>query len=346
MDEPIGVLLLGLGGPDSLDAVRPFLMNLFSDRDIVRLPGGRLGQWLIARMIVRPRLAAVRRNYVSIGGRSPLLDLTLRQAAALERALSARAGRSVMVAPAMRYWHPFTGEALADMAAAGVRRIVALTLYPHYSLATTGSSVRELLRVIAREFPGRFELTIIDRWPTLSGYLDALAARIEQTLGAVPEDRRADVVLLFSAHGLPVDFIRRGDPYADEIDATIRGLMERVNAPTAGRAPLPWRLAYQSRVGPAKWLGPSTADTLRDLAAAGHRDVIVVPVSFITDHVETLHEIDQELAQLARALGFVTFRRTEALNDEPAFIDALASLVCEHLGSAEAASGTSCHPSG
>ena len=326
MDGRIGVLLLNLGGPDSPEAIRPFLSNLFADREIIRLPGGAWGQRLLGRLIVRARLRSARRNYAAIGGHSPLLALTLRQAAALERVFRDEFGLDATVAPAMRYWHPFAGEALGDMAARGIRRIVAMTLYPHYSIATTGSSAHELRRVIERDFRGQFDLTIIDRWPALPGYLDALVGRVRAALGAVPDERREGVALLFSAHGLPLNFIARGDPYVDDIKATLHGVLERLDGQR------PWRLAYQSRVGPVRWLRPTTKEALRELARAGCRDVLVVPISFVTDHVETLYEIDQELAHLARELGFVTFRRTAALNDDPGFIRALAGLIVERLG--------------
>ncbi len=321
--ERVGVLLLNLGGPDSLDAVKPFLLNLFNDREIIRLPGGRIGQALLSRLIVRSRLKDVLKNYAYIGGRSPILELTNRQAGEMERQL-ARLGVDAVVRPAMRYWRPFTEEALAEMSGLGVHRLVALTLYPHYSMASTGSSVNELNRVVERDHRGEFEVTKITQWPELPGYLDALALRVRDALERVPDDRRDRTVLLFSAHGLPVDFIERGDPYVEHVTATMNGVLERLDE----RRSL---LAYQSRVGPVKWLEPTTPDTLRALASEGVRDVVIVPISFVTDHIETLEEIGRQFAELARELGYVTFVRTEALNDDPAFIGALANLVRERL---------------
>ncbi len=322
MAERIGVMLLNMGGPDSPDAIAPFLRNLFADRDIIRLPGGRVGQALISRLIVSTRLSSVRKKYGLIGGKSPLLELTLRQASALEASLS-HAGLEATVSPAMRYWHPFVAETLADFADRGIRRLVALSLYPHYSTASTGSVVAELMRQLAGPFAGAFDLTLIDRWPTLSGYLDALAATIDRTVASVPADRRERVTMLFSAHGLPEYFIEQGDPYVDEIGSTIQGVLDRT------RADLPWRLSYQSRVGPQKWLRPTTPDTLEQLAAEGCTDVVVVPISFVTDHIETLVEIDREFAELAEELGFQTFERTPPLNDDADLIGALAGLVVE-----------------
>lgn len=325
MSNRVGVLLLNLGGPDSREAIKPFLTNLFNDREIIRLPGGRLGQRLIAWMIVRARIDEVTKNYDSIGGYSPILELTNRQAKALEQALRETEGVHATVLPAMRYWHPFTERSLAEMKARGIRRVVALTLYPHYSLATTGSSVNELRRVLGRGFPGQFDVSVIDRWPTLPGYLDALAARIEEALDGIPAHRRSLTTLLFSAHGLPVDLVERGDPYVEEITATKDEVLKRLAVER------PARLGYQSRVGPVKWLEPTTEQVLTELAAGGCRDVLLIPISFVTDHIETLYEIDQQFARTARELGYVTFKRTRALNDDPAFIGALARLVRMHL---------------
>jgi len=321
----LGVLLLNLGGPDSREAIKPFLTNLFNDREIIRLPGGRLGQKLVAWIIVRARLREVERNYDSIAGRSPILERTTRQARALERTLREDQGVEALVRPAMRYWHPFAEEALAEMTEQGIRRIVALSLYPQYSMATTGSSVNELRRVLQRDSPGYFDVSIIDRWPTLPGYLDALARRVEQTLADIPEPRRDRTALLFSAHGLPADFIERGDPYLDDVGATVEGVLKRLSVQRLVR------LGYQSRVGPVKWLEPRTEQVLRELADAGCRDVVVIPISFVADHIETLYEIDQQLAGTARELGYVTFRRTRALDDDPTFIGALARLLRMHL---------------
>jgi len=321
------VALLNLGGPDTLDAVRPFLTNLFTDREIVRLPGGRVGQAIIGRIIVAARLKGVKKNYAAIGGGSPILPLTLQQASALETILR-ECGVNAIVRPAMRYWHPFTEETLSDFKHAGVRRLVALTLYPHYSIATTGSSINELKRVIERDFPDDFDVRYIREWPSLPKYLDALATKVERTLATLSDDIRKNVTLLFSAHGLPVDFIERGDPYIEHIHETVHGVMERLSEKP------PWCLAYQSRVGPVKWLEPTTPDTMRRLAAEGVRDVVIIPVSFVTDHIETLEEIDRQFGKLAKELGYRTFRRTEALNDDPTFIAGLADLVREHLQTA------------
>jgi protoporphyrin/coproporphyrin ferrochelatase len=323
-NEPVGVLLLNLGGPDSLDAVKPFLRNLFRDREIIKLPGGPIGQAILSRIIVRARLKKVKENYASIGGKSPILELTNLQASALESDLH-DAGIYAMVRPAMRYWHPYTNETLQEMRDAGIRRIVALTMYPHYSMATTGSSVAELNRVIEKSFPGAFDVSYIEEWPILHPFLAALAHRVEAALSELPIVRRGAAVVVFSAHGLPIDFIERGDPYVDHIKQTIQGVIHRVTNPPQHV------LAYQSRVGPVKWLEPTTPNTMRELAGEGVRDVVIVPISFVTDHIETLEEIDRQFGHLAQELGIATFRRTEALNDDPLFISGLSDMVREHM---------------
>jgi ferrochelatase len=323
-----GVLLFNLGGPGTLDDVEPFLVNLFSDRDIIELPLGAALQPAFARAVAKVRGPSVRRNYASIGGGSPQLRLTLAQAEALSARLS-RADRRVPVAVAMRYWRPSTAEALRELASLGVERVVTLTLYPHYSRATTGSSERELARVMARpEWQGRFRLSGVDRYPEEPAYLDALAATVRESLAAFPAPTRDGVVLLFSAHGLPRRFVDAGDPYVAETQATVRGILQRLGAPNRHA------LGYQSRTGPVKWIGPGTDEILREVGREGVRAVLVVPVSFVSDHIETLYELDQLFAGVARAAGIEDYRRSPALNTRPAFIEALAGLVERHLEAA------------
>lgn len=322
---PLGVLLFNLGGPDDLASVEPFLRNLFSDREIIELPFGAWAQPLLARLIAKLRGPSVRRNYASIGGGSPQLRLTREQAAALQERL-ARDGRAVEVAVAMRYWQPDTETALAELERAGVRRIVTLTLYPHYSTATTGSSRRELERVLARpRWQGRFEVSGIDAWPDDPCYLDALADTVRRGLDGFPPERREHVVILFSAHGLPERFVERGDPYVEHTQATRLGVLERLGVPNRQL------LAFQSRTGPVRWIGPGTDEVLRRLGGEGVREVLVVPISFVSDHIETLYELDQLFADEARRAGIVDYRRSEALNSHPLFIEALAGLVERHL---------------
>jgi ferrochelatase len=319
------VLLFNLGGPDDQASVEPFLVNLFSDREIIELPFGARAQPLLARLIAKLRGPSVRRNYASIGGGSPQLRLTREQAVALEQRLK-RDGREARVAIAMRYWQPDTESALASLEAGGVRRIVTLTLYPHYSSATTGSSVRELERTLARpRWQDRFEVSRIDAWPEEPAYVEALADRVASALQGFPADRRDGVVLLFSAHGLPQRFVDRGDPYVEQTQATKRRVLERLSLPNRHL------LGFQSRTGPVRWIGPGTEEVLRELGREGVEDVLVIPISFVSDHIETLYEVDQLFAGDARRSGIRDYRRSEALGTHPRFIDALATLVERHL---------------
>jgi len=322
------VVLLNLGGPDDLASVEPFLVNLFSDREIIELPGGASLQPVLARAIARLRGPSVRRNYARIGGGSPQLRLTNRQAAALEERLnSGCTERSFRVFVAMRYSRPSSEDALDAIAAAGIRRIVTLTLFPHYSRATTGSSRREFERALARPVWKNFgfEVTHIDQYPDNAQYLDAMSHTVIEGWRSIPEARRDRAVLLFSAHGLPQKFIDRGDPYADHVELTRRGILERVKLPNRQM------LAYQSRTGPVKWLGPGTEEVLEDLGRDGVQDVLVIPLSFVSDHIETLYEVDLLFAGVAQKAGIQWYRRTPALNDSPLFVAALAGLVRDHL---------------
>jgi len=312
MSEKTAVLLLQMGGPDSLDAVEPFLLNLFSDRDIIKI-GPAFLQPLIARFIVRRRAPKVEACYEKIGGRSPLRELTEAQAAALEEKL----GEGYRCFVAMRYWRPNTIEALAAIKKEGISRIIALSLYPHYSRATTGSSINELKRVLA-ESGVRFEVSYIDRFFDHPLYIRALAEKIEEGLAGFPD--RNGVELVFSAHSLPQSFIDQGDPYLSHIEETVRLVMERLGK-------VSHHLAFQSRAGPVKWLEPSTEEMIKHLAAHGCKNLLMVPLSFVSDHIETLYEIDIQYAEEAKALGIDTFRRSPSLNDAPLFIDCLADLV-------------------
>jgi ferrochelatase len=305
------VLLLQMGGPDSLDAVRPFLINLFTDREIIKIGPAWL-QPIIARLIVKKRLAHVEDNYSQIGGRSPLRELTEQQAAALEK----RLGPEYRCVVAMRYWRPSTIEALAEIRRAGISEITALSLYPHYSRATTGSSIKELQRVLA-EAGVKFSVRYVESFYNHPLYINALAEKIREGLSAFHP--LADVELLFSAHSLPQSFIDEGDPYLAQITETVRLVMEQFD--------IPHHLAFQSRAGPVKWLEPSTDEMLKSLAASGSKNLLVVPLSFVSDHIETLHEIDIEYSKKAWDLGIAKFERMPSLNSSPLFIECLAELV-------------------
>jgi ferrochelatase len=305
------VLLLQMGGPDSIDAVRPFLLNLFSDREIIKIGPAWL-QPVIARLIVKKRAPHVEENYSLIGGKSPLRQLTEEQARALECML----GNGYQCFVAMRYWKPSTIEALAAIKKAGIKDITAVSLYPHYSRATTGSSVKELQRVL-KETTADFTLRYVLDFYNDNNYIEAIAEKIEE--GLLKFHPLADVELLFSAHSLPQSFIDEGDPYLAQIEETVRLVMKKFD--------LPHHLAFQSRAGPVKWLEPSTDDMLKKLAEHGAKNILVVPLSFVSDHIETLHEIDIEYSKKAWELGIAKFERMPSLNSSPKFIETLASLV-------------------
>lgn len=322
--SPTGILALNLGGPRTLDDVRPFLTRLFADREIIRLPGGALGQRLLAGLIVRVRLGAVRRNYASIGGGSPIYRYTAAQLDGVAERLTDRLGRAFRPYIAFRYSEPSSDVTLRAMAADGVHEAVVLTLYPHYSTATTGSSLRELDRALHRtRLAGRVRFRVVDRWYDHPGYVDLLVRGVREALDTWPRERRGRVVLLFSAHSLPMSFVEDGDPYPSHVAATVNAVIQGLGADAPARC----QLAYQSQTGPVRWLEPRTEHLLAELGRDGVRDVLVVPVSFVSDHLETLYEVDQLFAEAARRAGITTFRRTRSLNDDPGFLDALADIV-------------------
>lgn len=313
----IGILLLNLGGPERLEDVRPFLYNLFSDRQIIRL-GPSFLQKPIAWAIARRRAPKSMANYARIGGGSPIRKKTEEQANALEQAL--QKDRRFIVRPCMRYWHPFATTALQEMQQAGVEEIVALPLYPHYSIATTGSSLSDLHQT--RE---RLELDIpirdIHSWPTEPLFIACLADRIRTGLQTF---HGAPVQVVYSAHSLPVQFIREGDPYVDHLQQTIAAVEDLTR--------IQGHLCYQSRSGPVEWLGPSLPEMLASLAKEGCANVLVVPISFVSDHVETLYEIDIQYREMAEGLG-LGFAMTTALNADSRFIAGLRNLVLTCLKS-------------
>jgi ferrochelatase len=307
---------MNMGGPDSEAAVAPFLTNLFLDPEILPLPLPGFLRGFVARKIAAKRALKVIPRYRMLGGRSPQGELTQRQAAALEAHLNAQGGGRWRVLVAMRYWHPFTEEALGEIADLHPARLVALSLYPHYSRAVGGSSIGELHRILRRR-PLDCRVSTVDQFFRHPLFLRAHADRITAALAQFPGGGR-DAFVLFSAHNLPEKLVRQGDPYLDQVRATVDGLLPAI----AGR---PWRLAFQSRSGPVKWLAPEVAETLRSLAAAGRKQVLMAPLSFVSDQIETLYEIDLVYAEEARAAG-VDFRRTPAFNDAPDFVALLAAL--------------------
>ncbi|MDH4320975.1 MAG: ferrochelatase [Desulfobulbaceae bacterium] len=313
--ESVGVILLNMGGPDTLADVEPFLFTLFSDRQIIRLSPFPFLQRFIARRIARKRAPKSCEAYRLIGGGSPQKRLTAEQAATLAGMLSPHGDFTVRLA--MRYWPPRADETLREFAAAGVRRLVALSLYPHYSKATGGSSLIDLRRAVA-ESAAPFELAEVASWPAAAEYVDCLAQDIEAGLRGFPG--AGEPVVVYSAHSLPVRFIEEGDPYLDHLQQTVGA----VEAKTGVKG----RLCFQSRSGPVRWLAPSTPEMLATLAAEGIRQVLMVPISFVSDHVETLYEIDILYREQAAALG-IELRRTPGLNARPEFVAALRTLVLD-----------------
>jgi ferrochelatase len=331
--QSIAVVLFQLGGPDSPEAIEPFLYNLFSDPDIIDFPFARLARPALARLIASRRAKHVQQHYARIGGRSPIRELTERQAAALERELRRTIDARCLVA--MRYWNPSTADAIRQIQGHGFDQLVLLPLYPQYSKTTTGSSLNEWRRQYSATARDLGEARVIPEFYNHSFYIEALVEKINLGL---EKFRRAgnlnndDVHLVFSAHGVPLKEIEQGDPYQSQIESTMRSVME------CGRWPNPHCLCYQSRVGPGKWLQPALDSSLRRLAAQGEERVLVIPISFVTDHVETLHEIDIEARELAGKLGIRQFEVMPALNDSPTFIRALADLVTKAVMSEQTSS--------
>ena len=328
---PTGIVLLNLGGPKNLEEVRPFLLELFRDREIIQLP---FQPWL-GPFIAKRRTRGVQELYEEIGGGSPILHWTEVQG----RGMVERLDRlSPETAPhefyvAFRYIEPTSEDALRQMKADGVKRAVAFTQYQQFSCATTGSSLNELWRAAGRLGLSReFEWSVIDRWPTHPSFIEAMVRTVEQGLEKFPEEDRGDVLLLFSAHSLPLSIIDRGDPYPQEVGATVHEVLKK------GGFENEYLLSYQSEVGPVRWLGPSTESVIEELGAKRRKNVLVVGIAFTSDHIETLSEIDIEYADLARKAGIIRFERAPAFNDDPLFQDALADIVLEHLERGEACS--------
>jgi ferrochelatase len=319
LDKPTGLVLLNMGGPDSLRAVRPFLYQLFSDRDLIQLPAGALLQKPFAFMISRLRAPKVRVNYALIGGKSPQLEWTEKQAAGVAREL----GPQVNPFVAMRYWQPRAEACLRRMKQEGIEQAIVLSLYPHYTSATTGSSLKDFAAAAARVYP-ELKYTVISEWYDWPAYLDALASRVREGLEKFHELVRDEIPILFSAHALPQKFIDEGDPYLDHVLCTVRGVMERFEE-------RPWHLGFQSRSGPVKWMEPDTLAVLDRLGAENVPGALIVPVSFVSDHIETLQEIDYEMRRHAGAVGLPRFERTPSLNDNRDFLLALAGLIQNHL---------------
>ena len=316
--KKIAVVLFQLGGPDSLAAVEPFLYNLFCDPDIINFPGSFLARKPLAKLISTTRSKKVGRRYAEIGGGSPIRRLTEQQARALEVALARHLPVRTIVA--MRYWHPDTQAAIASLESAPYDELVLLPLYPHYSLATTGSSLKEWNRLYKPKVPVHVVDHFFDHPDYISGVMERVNAVLRQLV------RPDDVHLVFSAHGLPMALVEKGDPYPRHVEATVRLVCEM------GAWPNTHTLCFQSKVGLQKWLQPSLTATLENLARDGVKRLLVIPISFLTEHIETLHEINIEAREHAESFGVRDFHMMPALNDSPLLIRALADLVLRAVG--------------
>ena len=315
----VGVVLFQLGGPDTLEAIEPFLYNLFCDPDIIDFPFARIGRKPLAKLISTTRARKVQHHYSTIGGGSPIRRHTEQQARALELELRNQ-GVDAHCFVAMRYWHPFTSEAIQKVRAANCDELVLLPLYPQYSSTTSGSSLNEWRRLFCDDVSVRY----VENFYANEAYLDSVAEKINGALSQFPRPHRPEIV--FSAHSVPISVVEKGDPYQQQIEETVQLLMDR------GKWKNHHRLCYQSKVGASRWLQPSLHHTLRQISAEGVREVCVVPIAFVSDHVETLGEINHEARHLAEHLGFNQFEMSPGLNDSPKFIQALGQIVQEALG--------------
>jgi ferrochelatase len=316
MTRKVAVVLLNLGGPDRQESVRPFLFNLFADKAIIRLPWP--ARMALATLISTTRARSARANYALMGGGSPLLAETRKQADALQTRLSAElAGDEVRTFIAMRYWNPLTAEAAREVANFAPDEVVLLPLYPQYSTTTTESSVNAWRAA----YRGSGVVRTVCCYPGVASLAKAHAVSIRQTWERAgrPEGLR----LLFSAHGLPQQVVDDGDPYAMQVEKTCAAVLEQLGADGLGQG-WDWRLAYQSRVGRLKWLGPYTPQAIADAAEEG-RGLIVVPIAFVSEHVETLVELDIEYRELAEHAGVEPYLRVPALGVQSDFIDTLTT---------------------
>jgi ferrochelatase len=310
------VILYNLGGPDGPDDVRPFLFNLFNDPMIIGAPAPI--RWLLAQVISRKRAPIAREIYAHIGGGSPLLANTRAQADAVEAALNAGGDESYKCFVAMRYWHPMCDAVMKEVIEAQPDRIVLLPLYPQFSTTTVGSMMRVWERA-ARKQKLDIPVTALCCYPTDPGFIGAVSGLLASALEGVSRDTK-DVRVLFSAHGLPKQIVEGGDPYQSQVEQTAAAVMAKLGQE------LDWLCCYQSRVGPLEWIGPSTDDEIERAGADG-KSVVIVPIAFVSEHSETLVELDIEYRDLAEKAGVTAYVRVTTVGTAPAFIDGLADLV-------------------
>lgn len=328
--DTIGVVLFNLGGPRTLSEVEPFLHNLFMDPAIIDIPlGGVLRHWL-SKLISSTRSKKVCKDYEKIGGGSPINRLTEEQAKNLEMALNRTFGEPnkvrFRVYIAMRYWKPFTEVAVQKMQEDGIDKVVLLPLYPHYSKTTTGSSLIYWWTLEQEQEIPAWPTAYIPEYATHPKYIQAISARIDETIERFPEYVRKQIQLVFSAHGTPVNEMKvRRDPYCCLIHATVEAVMD------FRQHDYPFHVAFQSKVGPEEWLTPSTPDKLQELAEANHDTVLIIPVAFVTDHIETAFELDMLIREQAQEFGIKYYEVMGGLNSHPLFIEALSEAVISQV---------------
>ena len=341
-DPKIGVLLLNLGGPETGEDVEGFLYNLFADPDIIRLPPPLAPlQSLVALLISKRRAPKSREAYDSIGGGSPILQYTRAQGDLMEKSLKDRYGIEAKTYIGMRYWYPFTEEALDQIREDGINALVILPLYPQFSISTSGSSLRVLQEEFAKNAdlygPQKMFHTVIPSWYDRPGYVKSVANLIQKELDSFTPEEIAEGTsdkqpipkhILFSAHGVPASYIEAGDPYKAQIVDCVERIKELLPKEEDG---VKVHLSFQSRVGPVEWLRPYTDDVLPELGEEGVKNLVVVPISFVSEHIETLEEIDLEYRELALESGIINWRRSPALNTDPTFIDDMADMVADAL---------------
>lgn len=320
----LGVILFNLGGPETLADVRPFLYNLFSDPEIIRLPVRAL-QKPLAWFISTTRTKKSSDYYAQIGGGSPLRRITDEQAKALQSELQAR-GIEAKVYVGMRYWHPFTNEALERIARDGITELIVLPLYPQFSVSSTGSSLKDFIAQLKQRGGMRhMRRRYITHWYRHEAYINTFAEQIKEAAKNFPDPTPANIHLQFSAHSIPESYVERGDPYLRQTEETVQLIAEKLDNI------FPMHLSFQSKVGPVKWLRPSTEEKIRALHASGVEQLLMIPISFVSEHIETLYELDIQYKVVADELGLKAYRRLPAFNTDARFISALADLVSSKI---------------
>ncbi|TRY69533.1 hypothetical protein TCAL_12886 [Tigriopus californicus] len=319
-----GILMLNMGGPRQADEVQDFLTRLFLDRDIIKLPfQSKLGPWIAKR-----RTPEIISKYNEIGGGSPIYKWTKRQGDLMCQELDRR---SPQTGPhkayiGFRYANPLTEDTLDEMESDGLERAVAFSQYPQYSCTTSGSSMTAIYQHYAKGSPSKLNWSVIDRWSTHPKLIRTFAENVKKELATFPEEKRNEVVILFSAHSIPQYVMNRGDPYPAEIGASVQLVMQELGWSN------PFRLVWQSKVGPLPWLEPGTENSIKALVKRGHKNLLLVPIAFVSDHIETLHELDIEYAHdIGKEVGAERIARCAAPNDHPMFIEAITDIVDKHL---------------